>query len=116
MTAADQAANREARLGGIAAAIAAEIEKRTLKEARACVLGHLQRGGSPTNFDRALCSVFGAEAVELIAAGKFGQMVAYQGSQVAAVKITAAIGSLKTVPPSGGFVRTARALGVCLGD
>jgi 6-phosphofructokinase 1 len=116
VTAADQAANREARLGGIAAAIAAQIEKRTGKEARACVLGHLQRGGSPTNFDRALCSVFGAEAVELIAAGKFGQMVAYQGSQVGAVKITEAIGSLKTVPPAGGLVRTARALGVSLGD
>ena len=56
VTAADQVANREARLGGIAAVVAAEIEKRTGKEARACVLGHLQRGGSPTNFDRALCS------------------------------------------------------------
>ena len=116
VTAADQVANREARLGGIAAVVAAEIEKRTGKEARACVLGHLQRGGSPTNFDRALCSIFGAEAVELIAAGKYGHMVAYQGSQVGAVKITEAIGRLKTVPPTGGFVRTARALGICLGD
>ena len=71
VTAADQVANREARLGGIGAVVAAEIEKRTGKEARACVLGHLQRGGSPTNFDRALCSIFGAEAVELIAAGKY---------------------------------------------
>ena len=116
VTAADQIANREARLGGIGGLVAAEIEKRTVKEARACVLGHLQRGGSPTNFDRALCSVFGAEAVELIAAGNFGQMVAYQGAQVAAVNITEAVGRLKTVPPTGGFVRTARALGVCLGD
>ncbi len=73
VTAADQVANREARLGGIAAVVAAEVEKRTGKEARACVLGHLQRGGSPTNFDRALCSIFGAEAVELIAAGKYGR-------------------------------------------
>ena len=80
VTAAEQVANREARLGGIAPCVAAEMEKRTGKETRACVLGHLQRGGSPTNFDRALCSIFGAEAVELIAAGKFGQMVAYQGS------------------------------------
>src|SRR3954470_20089847 len=71
------------------------------KEARACVLGHLQRGGGPTNFDRALCTVFGAEAVELIAAGRFGYMVAYQGSQVGAVRITEAVGRLKTVPPTG---------------
>ena len=73
-------------------------------------------GGCPTNFDRALCTIFGAEAVELIAAGKFGQMVAYQGSGVGAVKITEAVGKLKTVPPEGGFARTARALGICLGD
>ncbi|MFZ1933819.1 MAG: ATP-dependent 6-phosphofructokinase [Thermoguttaceae bacterium] len=116
VTAAGQVANREARLGGIAGVVAAELEKRTGKEARACVLGHLQRGGSPTNFDRALCSIFGAEAVELIAAGQFGQMVAYLGSQVAAVKISEAVGRLKTVPPDGGFARTARALGVCFGD
>ncbi len=116
ITAADQVANREARLGGIAAVVAAEVEKRTGKEARACVLGHLQRGGSPTNFDRALCSIFGAEAVELIADEKYGQMVAYHGSHVGAVKITEAVGRLKTVPPTGGFTRTARALGICLGD
>jgi len=52
----------------------------------------------------------------MIAAGRYGEMVAYQGSQVAAVKITEAIGRLKTVSPAGTFVRTARALGVCLGD
>lgn len=116
VTAAQQVANREARLGGVAGVVATEVEKRTGKEARVCVLGHLQRGGSPTNFDRALCTVFGAEAVELIAAGRFGEMVAYQGSQVTAVKITEAIGRLKTVPPTGSFVRTARALGISLGD
>lgn len=116
VTASDQAANREARLGGIAAVVATEVEKRTGKETRACVLGHLQRGGSPTNFDRALCTVFGAEAVELIAAGRYGEMVAYFGSSVGAVKITEAVGRLKTVGPTSGFVRTARALGICLGD
>ena len=59
VTMADQPANREARLGGIGAMIGAEVEKRTGKETRLCVLGHLQRGGTPTNFDRALCSMFG---------------------------------------------------------
>lgn len=116
VTAAAQVANREARLGGLAAIVAAELERRTGKEARACVLGHLQRGGCPTNFDRALCTIFGAEAVELIAAGKFGHMVAYQGSHVNSVPISEAVGRLKTVPPDSGFVRTARSLGVSLGD
>lgn len=111
-----QDANREARLGGIANVVVAEVEKRTGKEARACVLGHLQRGGSPTTFDRALCSMFGAEAIELIAAQKFGCMVAYQGGQVTAVPIAQAVGRLKTVPPEGGLMRTARALGISLGD
>jgi 6-phosphofructokinase 1 len=76
----------------------------------------MQRGGCPTSFDRALCTIFGAEAVELIAAEKFGHMVAYQGSGVGSVEITEAVGKLKTVPPAGGFARTARALGICLGD
>ena len=116
VTAADQPANREARLGGIGAAVGAEIEKRTGKESRVCVLGHLQRGGSPTNFDRVLCSMFGAAAVELIAAGDFGRMVGYQGTDVASVPITDAIQRLKTVPPTGNLVRTARALGISLGD
>ena len=116
VTSADQVANREARLGGIGAMVAAEVEKRTGKEVRTCVLGHLQRGGCPTNFDRALCCIFGAEAVELIAAGKYGYMVAYQGSNVSSVKFTEAIGRLKTVPPTGSFSRTARALGISFGD
>jgi 6-phosphofructokinase 1 len=109
-------ANREARLGGIGAVVAAELEKRTGKETRSCVLGHLQRGGSPTTFDRALCSMFGATAVELIAAGDFGKMVAFVGPGVGAVDIREAVGRLKTVPPDGNLARTARALGIALGD
>ena len=82
----------EARLGGIGAIVSAEIEKCTGKESRVCVLGHLQRGGSPTTFDRALCSIFGATAVELVAAGEFGKMVAFTGPQVGSIKISDAIG------------------------
>jgi len=108
--------NREARLGGIGSVVTAEVEKRSGKEARCCVLGHLQRGGVPTTFDRALCSMFGATAVELIAAGQFGKMPAFTGAGVAAVNISDAIGRLKTVPPDGNFARTARALGISLGD
>jgi 6-phosphofructokinase 1 len=92
------------------------MEKRTGKEARCCVLGHLQRGGSPTTFDRVLCSMFGAVAVDLIAAGDFGKMVAFTGQQVGFVKIADAVGRLKTVPPEGGLAQTARALGISLGD
>jgi 6-phosphofructokinase 1 len=106
----------EARLGGISAGVAAEIEKRTGKETRSCVLGHLQRGGSPTTFDRALCSMFGATAVELVAAGNFGQMVAFTGAQVGSVPIREAVGKLKTVRLDGNLIRTARALGISLGD
>ena len=116
VTAAGQEANREARLGGIGAVVTAELEKRTGKEARTCVLGHLQRGGSPTTFDRALCSMFGATAVELIAAGDFGKMVAFTNGGVGAVDISEAVGRLKTVPPDGNLARTARALGISLGD
>jgi phosphofructokinase-like protein len=113
---AGQEANREAHLGGIGAVVTAEIEKRSGKEARNCVLGHLQRGGRPTTFDRALCSMFGAVAIELVAAGEYGKMVAFTGDQVGSVEISKAVGRLKTVPPNGGLARTARALGICLGD
>ncbi len=106
----------EARLGGIGAVVSAQLEKCTGKESRVCVLGHLQRGGSPTTFDRALCSMFGATAVELVAAGEFGKMVAFTGSQIGAIKISDAIGKLKAVRPDGNLVRTARALGICFGD
>ena len=115
-TAAGQHADREARLGGIGARVAAEIERRTGKEARVVVLGHLQRGGGPTTFDRALCTIFGTTAVELIAQRRFGEMVAYTGAQVIGVKLADAIGHLRTVPLDGGFVSSARALGICLGD
>jgi 6-phosphofructokinase len=116
VTSSDQPTEREARLGGIGALVAAEIERRTSKESRVCVLGHLQRGGSPTTFDRALCTVFGAEAVELIAAGDFGKMVAYQGSEVNAIPICDAVHRIKSVNPDGNLAVTARALGICLGD
>ncbi|MBL9129514.1 MAG: 6-phosphofructokinase [Verrucomicrobiales bacterium] len=116
VTSAGQEANREARLGGIGAQITAELEKRTGKEVRNCVLGHLQRGGSPTTFDRVLCSIFGAHAVELIAAGEFGRMVSFQGSTVGSVPISEAVARLKTVPPDGKLLRTARSLGAVLGD
>ncbi len=111
-----QHADREARLGGAGERVAAEIEQRTGKEVRVVVLGHLQRGGSPTAFDRALCTGFGALAVELAAEGQSGRMVAFTGAQIVHVPLEDAVGQLKRVGLDGSFVRTARSLGICLGD
>lgn len=108
--------NREAHLGGMGVRVSEEVQRRTGKESRAVVLGHLQRGGRPTNMDRALCTAFGTQAVALIADRHFGQMVTFTGSQISSVSIAEATGKLRTVPLDGGFVRTARALGICLGD
>ena len=116
VTAGDAGTNREARLGGIGAVVAAEIQERTGKETRVCVLGHLQRGGSPTSFDRLLCTRFGARAVQLIAEGQYGHMVALRPPDTAAVKLSEAIGRLRSVPPNGDMVQTARALGISFGD
>jgi phosphofructokinase-like protein len=116
VTSANAPAEREARLGGIGQQVSDEIQKRTGKDSRCVVLGHLQRGGGPTNFDRMLCTAFGAKAVELIADQNFGRMVTYTGYSIDSVSIAAATGKLRTVPLEGGFVQSARALGVCFGD
>lgn len=108
--------DREARLGGIGNLVAKEIQKRTDKETRVCVLGHLQRGGGPTTFDRLLCTRFGARAVRLIAEEKFGYMVALRPPDTVGVKITEAVGKLRTVPLDDDIVQTARALGISFGD
>jgi ATP-dependent phosphofructokinase / diphosphate-dependent phosphofructokinase len=106
----------ETRLGGIGAVVAEEVAKRTRKEARVVVLGHLQRGGGPTTFDRLLCTRFGARAVQLVQEEKYGYMVALAPPDTVPVKITDAIGKLRTVPPNGDIVSTGRALGVSWGD
>ncbi|MGA2863616.1 MAG: ATP-dependent 6-phosphofructokinase [Verrucomicrobiota bacterium] len=106
----------EARLGGVGAVVAAEIQKRTGKETRVCVLGHLQRGGAPTSFDRLLCTRFGAHAVRLIAEQQYGYMTAFRPPDTVPVRISDAIGRLRTVPPNGDIVQTARALGIGFGD
>jgi 6-phosphofructokinase 1 len=116
ITSGAQQADREAQLGGVGAVVAAEIARRTGKETRSLVLGHLQRGGSPTFMDRVLCTLFGAKAVELITEGRFGRMVAHNGKFVDSVPLAKAVGELRTVPLEGGFVTAARALGISLGD
>jgi 6-phosphofructokinase 1 len=85
------------RLGGIGEALADEIEKRTGFETRVSVLGHLQRGGSPTAFDRILGTRFGVKAVELVKNNKFGKMVALSGNKIIDVALEEAVSALKTV-------------------
>jgi 6-phosphofructokinase 1 len=87
------------RLGGIGQQLAAEIEKRTGKEARCTVLGHIQRGGTPTAFDRVLASRFGINAIDAVRDGAFGTMVALRGTQIARVPLAEATRELKVVPP-----------------
>jgi ATP-dependent phosphofructokinase / diphosphate-dependent phosphofructokinase len=98
----------EFRLGGIGEIVAREIAKRTGKETRCCVLGHLQRGGAPTTLDRILATRFGVKAVQLANEGHFGSMVSYQNYQVRHVPIAEAVNRLKLVPPNGELVQTAR--------
>jgi 6-phosphofructokinase 1 len=86
------------------------------KEVRVSVLGHIQRGGTPTPFDRILATRFGVAAVDLIAAGGFGMMVALHGESIISVDMAHAIGHLKSVDPRGDMVRAARAIGIGFGD
>jgi ATP-dependent phosphofructokinase / diphosphate-dependent phosphofructokinase len=88
-----------ARLGGIGQLLAEEIELRTGKEARATVLGHVQRGGTPTAFDRVLATRFGIQAIRAVADGEFGVMVALRGTDIVRVPIVDAVSELKLVPP-----------------
>lgn len=116
VTTAAAPADREARLGGIGQRVAEEIQRRTGKEARAVALGHLQRGGPPSPWDRQLCSRFGANAVTLVADGLFGHMTALTAEGIAPVPLRVAAQGIRTVPVEGDLVRVARALGVSFGD
>ncbi|MCW2898103.1 MAG: Diphosphate--fructose-6-phosphate1-phosphotransf erase [Streptosporangiaceae bacterium] len=86
------------RLGGIGERLAKEIEKRTGKEARTTVLGHIQRGGTPSAFDRVLATRFGLQAIDAVQEGDFGKMVALRGTDIVRVDLSAATEKLKTVP------------------
>ena len=92
------------------------ISTQSGKEVRVSVLGHIQRGGSPTPFDRILATRFGVAAVELIANGDFGKMVCLRNSHIESVCISEAIGHLKTVEPRGELANAARSIGICFGD
>ena len=100
------------RLGGVSWRIAEEIEALTQLEVRPVVLGHVQRGGTPSPFDRVLASRMGAHAVEMIAAGRFGRMVALRGTRIVDVDLARAVRRIKRIDPRGQLVRSAREMGI----
>jgi phosphofructokinase-like protein len=104
------------RLGGIGGRVAAAIAAATGKETRTLVLGHLQRGGSPTTFDRLLALRFGSAAVRAIADGRFGTMVAYTPPTISTVPLADVVGRTKYVPVDSDTIQTARDIGINLGD
>ena len=106
----------EVRLGGIGKKVAEEIKTRTGKETRDMVLGHLQRGGAPTTFDRLLSLRFGTAAVRFIEEGIFGSMAALRSTEIRPVPIEEAIGQMKSVPLNSDIILTARSLGISFGD
>lgn len=104
------------RLGGIGNYVAKRITEATELETRVTVLGHLQRGGSPTPFDRTLGTQFGVMAVKLAAQGMFGRMVSLRGREIVSVAIVDAIGRQRLVSPDDQIVAAARSVGTSFGD
>jgi ATP-dependent phosphofructokinase / diphosphate-dependent phosphofructokinase len=104
------------RLGGIGEQLAEDLRQHTHKDVRVTVLGHLQRGGSPTAFDRLLGTRFGAMAVRMAADRKLDQMVALQGEALVSVPVVDAAAGQKFVPVDGDIVRTALGMGITLGS
>ncbi len=104
------------RLGGIGNVIGNEIEQCTGMETRVTVLGHLQRGGGPTPFDRLLGTRYGAHAVHILMEGKFGEMVCLHGTAIESVPIVDAVTELRKVPVNGDIVFAAKSVGIGFGD
>jgi 6-phosphofructokinase 1 len=104
------------RVGGIASRIAWDIEQMTGKESRSLVLGHLQRGGMPTGYDRLLAARFGGAAVEAVERKEWGHMVALQSPHIVTIPLTEALAVPRRVDPNHDIVRTARATGISFGD
>ncbi|MEO1125732.1 MAG: ATP-dependent 6-phosphofructokinase [Cyanobacteria bacterium J06635_15] len=104
------------RLGGIGQYLADRISGCSGAETRVTVLGHVQRGGTPSPLDRVLASAFGVAAVDLIAEGKYDHMVSWQNRQIVSVPIQDAIAQYRAVDPDDTLVKTARAIGISFGD
>jgi 6-phosphofructokinase 1 len=104
------------RLGGIGNLVAGQIEELTGKETRVTVLGHLQRGGSPTAYDRILATRYGTGAVKLVMEGRFGEMVCLSGTSISSVPLREIAGKMRQVPMDSDLIFSARQLGISFGD
>ena len=104
------------RLGGVAKYVADEVEKMTGLDSRAIVLGHIQRGGTPTSFDRILATGFGHHAFELLTAGRFNRLVVQQRGRITSVPIAEVAEKVRTVPLDDPLIAAARSIGTCFGD
>ena len=109
-------AGRVERLGGVGARVSDALATLTGKETRSVMLGHLQRGGAPTSFDRVLATRFGAKSVELVIQGEFGTMVAFAPPDIVARPLHEVVGKIRTVPRDSDLLLAAKALGVAFGD
>lgn len=107
---------QEVQLGGIADKVAKELSERTGKESRSVVLGHLQRGGTPTTYDRLISLRFGAAAIRCIQDRDFNKLVALRDNQMTRVPITEIADKMKSVPLDSDTLQTARDIGICMGD
>jgi ATP-dependent phosphofructokinase / diphosphate-dependent phosphofructokinase len=109
-------AGRAERLGGMGHRVALALEEMTGKETRTVVLGHLQRGGSPTAFDRVLATRFGGKAVELVIRGERDRMVCFAPPDITSIPLEDVVGRTRNVPPDFDLVVTARSIGVSFGN
>ena len=107
---------QERRVGGLAGRLAWQIQERTGKETRSLVLGHLQRGGMPTGYDRLLATRFGGAAVRGVAEERWGHMVALQSPHIVTIPLAEALREVKRVDLTHDVMRTARATGISFGD
>ncbi len=103
------------RLGGVAHVLRGQLQPQVNSEVRATVLGHLQRGGAPTPFDRVLATQFGTEAAMMVRRGEFNRMIALQGGKLCSVALADVAGRNRTVPVDHPLLACARQIGVCLG-
>lgn len=104
--------SRRRRLGGVSYDVAAELQELTDLEVRNVVLGHTQRGGTPSPYDRILATSMGNHAVQLVAEKAYGRMVALRGTKITSIDLTRAAGGVRKVKPSGQLVQTAREMGI----
>lgn len=107
---------QQEKLGGIAERVAEELSERTGKESRTVVLGHLQRGGSPSTYDRLISLRFGAAAIRCIQERDYNKLVVLQDNKLTRIPITSIAGKMKSVALESDTVQTARDIGICLGD